>query len=341
VKRVIDIKKVPISVCIPTYNSGKTIVATLRSLLNQSIHNFEIVIVDDASKDSTIKKIKKFKDPRIRIYKNNQNIGCGKNLDKCKDKAMGEIIVFLAGDDLFDKYALEKILNAFKTSKDVGLVIRPYFWFIGNDKSPVRVTRNFSKDTVVSMRSDFDRIIDVIALSDQMSGVSFRKKLLDFSFNNQPFVEMASAVMKVLKSKKAIILKDYILGVRIGNNGSTNPKVYLNSPVEVWKNTLYSEYSENRFNKMRKYILRNFIATNYVGLIQIKNFGTTRQLVREISLLIRYRWINLLSYKFLFFTGISLLVPRLFLRQLVEIFKAKINSRTIEKIIFDPGLNIK
>ncbi len=330
-------KKVLISVCIPTYNSGNTIVSTLRSLANQSIRDFEIVIVDDASKDNTIKKIKSFKDSRIRLYKNKKNIGCGKNLEKCKDKAVGKIIVFLAGDDLFDKYALKKIINAFNTSKNVGVVIRPYFWFIGNDLRPVRVTRHFDKDMVVSIRSSFNKIIDVMALSDQMSGVSFRKDLLNFSFNNQPFVEMASAVMKALKDHKAVILKDYILGVRIGSNGSTNPNVYRNSPMEVWKNTLYTEFPEKRYKRMREYILRNFIATNYVGLIQIKNFGTTRQLLREISSLIKYRWINIFNYKFLFFTLMSLLTPRTVLRKLTEIFKLKFNSKTLGKIDFDPG----
>jgi len=334
-----NIKKINlISVCIPTYNSGKTIVSTLKSLVNQSFNDFEIVIVDDASKDNTIKKIEKFKDSRIRLYKNKKNIGCGKNLEKCKDKSIGEIIVFLAGDDILDKYALEKILSAFKRSRDIGLVIRPYFWFVGRDLKPIRITRHFDNDKIVSLRSAYDSIIDVIALSDQMSGVSFRKNLLDFSFNNQPFVEMASAVMKVLKRHKAVILKDFILGVRIGNNGSTNPNVYRNSPMEVWKNTLYSEFSERRYKKMREYILRNFIAKNYIGLIQIKNFGTTHQLFREIGYLIKYRWRNIFNPKFYFYVLLTLLTPRFILRKITDIYKNKLNSRPIKKIIFNPGL---
>ncbi|TRZ51002.1 glycosyltransferase family 2 protein [bacterium] len=329
-----------ISVCIPTYNSSDTIVGTLKSVLNQSLKDFDLIVVDDASKDDTINKIKNIKDARIRIFHNKKNIGCGKNLQKCKDKARGDIVVFLAGDDLFDRLALEKILNAFEVSKDVGVVIRPYFWFIGNNLSPVRVTRQFKKNTIVNIKSDFNKIIDVISLSDQMSGVSFRKKYLNFPFDNQPFVEMSSAVMKIIKDHKAIILKDNILGVRIGNNGSMNPNVYRNSPMNVWKDTLYSVFYENKHQKLKEYILKNFIAINYVGLIQIKNYGTLPQLLREINYLIKFRWINVFNYKFLFYVFVSLVTPKNILIKLVDVYKKKINSKIINKINFDPGFEI-
>lgn len=322
--------KIIVSVCIPTYNSENTIAETIRSVLNQSEPKYEIVIIDDNSKDGTVNKIRSIKDNRIRLMVNKKNLGCGKNLQKCKDKAKGDIVVFLAGDDLLDRNALKNIRSAFRLSKDVGVVVRPYFWFIGNNLTPVRITRQFKNNQLVSLRSKYKKIIDVIALSDQMSGISFRKKYLNFPFSNQPFVEMGEAVMRVLKVSKAAIIKDNILAVRIANNGSMNPSVYKNSPMEVWKSAIDNSFPEKRFNGLREFILKNFIAVNYVGLIQIKNYGTYKQLLREINLLIKYRIKNLITPKFYFFTLISLVIPPSILIKIVKFYKKTINSKNIK-----------
>lgn len=171
-----------------------------------------------------------------------------------------------------------------------------------------------------------------------MSGIAFRKKWLTFPFDNQPFIEMGYAVMRVLKEHKAKILKDNILGVRIGNNGSMNPNVYKNSPMAVWKKAIDSVYSEEKYSQLRKCLLSNFIATNYIGLIQIKNYGTTHQLWREIRLLVEYRWENLLSMKFILYCLLSLLMPKIYLIRLVDLYKRHLNSKRININHFDSGI---
>ncbi|NJN22129.1 MAG: glycosyltransferase family 2 protein [Leptolyngbya sp. RL_3_1] len=59
---------VQISVVINTYNSSKFIGETIQTVLNQSFQDFELIIVDDGSKDNTLEIVETFKDPRIQVY---------------------------------------------------------------------------------------------------------------------------------------------------------------------------------------------------------------------------------------------------------------------------------
>ena len=110
------------TICMPVYNGGSVIGQTLKSILSQSFENYEIVIVDNCSSDDTEKVIKKFKDKRIKYYKNKMNIGYSKNLEVCRNKVTGDIIYLMAHDDILGKDALLNTYNAFKISDDIGAV---------------------------------------------------------------------------------------------------------------------------------------------------------------------------------------------------------------------------
>jgi glycosyltransferase involved in cell wall biosynthesis len=63
------------SILIPTYNGAAVIGGTLKSILSQSFSDYEIIIQDDASTDKTEEIICAFSDPRIKFFKNIQNLG--------------------------------------------------------------------------------------------------------------------------------------------------------------------------------------------------------------------------------------------------------------------------
>lgn len=115
-------KKPLVSVCIPTYNAEKTVVNTVRSILNQTYQNLEIIIVDNASTDNTLALLQKFEDPRIKIYKNEENIGAEKNWNRCIGLARGEYIAIFHADDLYNPDMVEKQVRAFQDNPSVGAV---------------------------------------------------------------------------------------------------------------------------------------------------------------------------------------------------------------------------
>ena len=88
-----------VSVCIPVYNSADTIARSITSVLSQSYHDFECVVVDDRSTDSTAEKVEAFTDGRIRIVRNESNIGFIANHNECLRHAHGELIQFVHDDN--------------------------------------------------------------------------------------------------------------------------------------------------------------------------------------------------------------------------------------------------
>ena len=64
-----------VSIVIPTYNRARFLGRSVRSVLNQTYKNFEVIVVDDASTDDTAEIIKTFKDDRIRYIRHDANAG--------------------------------------------------------------------------------------------------------------------------------------------------------------------------------------------------------------------------------------------------------------------------
>lgn len=103
-----------VSVIMPSYNTGKYIAESIRSVLNQTYQNWELIIVDDCSSDDTDKVVASFKDTRIQYLKNEQNCGAAFSRNRALRKAKGEWIAFLDSDDLWHPKKLECQLNFMK-----------------------------------------------------------------------------------------------------------------------------------------------------------------------------------------------------------------------------------
>jgi len=99
-----------ISVVIPLYNKEKQIAATLRSVFNQTFQDFEVVIVNDGSTDSSVSVVESLGDSRIRLI-NQKNSGVSAARNRGIDEAKGELIAFLDADDEWKPDYLETILK--------------------------------------------------------------------------------------------------------------------------------------------------------------------------------------------------------------------------------------
>lgn len=100
-----------ISIAMTTYNGEKYIREQLDSILNQTYKNFELIICDDFSTDSTVKIIKSYIDPRIKLFINEKNIGFKKNFEKAIKLCTGEYIALSDQDDIWENNKLELCIN--------------------------------------------------------------------------------------------------------------------------------------------------------------------------------------------------------------------------------------
>ena len=111
-----------VSVCIPAYNNAAYIKETIDAILHQTYKNLELVICDDKSTDDTIAVIEAIDDARIRLYKNEQNLGMSGNWNNCLSKCTGEYIKLICADDLLTENALELEVKALEEHPEAVLV---------------------------------------------------------------------------------------------------------------------------------------------------------------------------------------------------------------------------
>ena len=139
-------KKFPlVSVLINNYNKEKFCVRAVKSILKQSYDKIEIIFYDDLSNDSSLDKIKKIKNNKLKIIKNklrgkiysiNQLNAIFKSLKKCK----GEIICILDSDDFFEKNKIKEVVNFFNENQNCDILFDKPIIYNGNShyKSLVR-----------------------------------------------------------------------------------------------------------------------------------------------------------------------------------------------------------
>jgi glycosyltransferase involved in cell wall biosynthesis len=99
-----------VSVIIPVYNAELYVEKAIRSVINQTFPDFELLIIDDGSNDSCVNIIKSIIDPRIRFY-SRTNQGQCKTLNFGIDKAYGDYIKFLDADDFLNSMYLESMMK--------------------------------------------------------------------------------------------------------------------------------------------------------------------------------------------------------------------------------------
>lgn len=120
-----------ISVIIPLYNKENTIKYTIESVLNQSFTDFELIIIDDGSTDSSAKIVSLYEDKRIR-YMCKENGGVSSARNEGVRIAIGEWILFLDADDILYNQALESLFTPIINCPEVGIVCGQFHFKKGN-----------------------------------------------------------------------------------------------------------------------------------------------------------------------------------------------------------------
>jgi glycosyltransferase involved in cell wall biosynthesis len=118
-----------ISICIPTFNGASTIHETISSVLAQTFTDFELVICDDASSDSTIEILSQFSDPRLKVYRFEKAPSVADNWNRAMNLCLGQYIKIMGQDDLLYVNCLEIEVSAMATHE----VSSPSFVYSSRD----------------------------------------------------------------------------------------------------------------------------------------------------------------------------------------------------------------
>lgn len=292
-----------VSICMPVYNQERMVAKSLISALEQDYKNIEVLVIDDCSTDKTGDICKDFP---VKLYVNDKNIGLPANLDKLIDRASGEYIVLLCGDDVFtNPHVISDIVHKFEANKSLGVIGRYYYQYLDGFEGAVMTIRG-----------------DIFTSSCQPSGIGFRKKAIKGNFSNDTFIEVPSMVKKIIDSGWGYSMIQYdTIAARlhpgVKGNAATSPAYYKScskkSPTLAWYEILGKPIGM------------------YMGFIQMKNSASWR-LWNEIQMTIKLNKKCLLDIRFWFCALTALILPRQILRPISNWYRHRITRHFVHII---------
>lgn len=126
-----------LTVLMPTYNVAPWVEESIRSVLNQTYRDFELLVVDDGSTDDTLDRIRSIQDSRIRIAAFPDNVGLAENLNRGLDIIDTELVARMDGDDIAEPDWLETGVKILDSHPEVGICSFG-FQFFGTKNTLVR-----------------------------------------------------------------------------------------------------------------------------------------------------------------------------------------------------------
>ena len=117
-----EVNKPLVSVVMPAYNAELFVEEAILSVVNQTVSDWELIVIDDCSKDETAEIVRKIaeKDPRIQLVKNDVNMMVSKTRNRGVELSRGKYIAFLDSDDYWNPHFLERMVSCIEdTGADI------------------------------------------------------------------------------------------------------------------------------------------------------------------------------------------------------------------------------
>ncbi len=111
-----------VSVILPVYNNEHTVIAAVQSILTQTFSDFELIVINDGSRDGTQKLLSTLTDKRIKIVGDDKNIGLPRRLNQGIAAARGQYIARMDADDVAHPERLEKQVAFLDTHPDIDVL---------------------------------------------------------------------------------------------------------------------------------------------------------------------------------------------------------------------------
>ena len=173
---------VKISVCIPTYNRQNLLPYAIESVLDQSYHDFELIVCDDGSTDGTPELMSHYSDNRIKYIRHYQNIGKSNNMRSGFDAAQGEYFIKFDDDDRLTTNFFAKTVAILDQYPSIDFVGTDH-WIIDiqNNRDEVKTQENSRRWGRGNLKAGVvDNLLEVVFINQsfQIGATLFRRQTL-------------------------------------------------------------------------------------------------------------------------------------------------------------------
>lgn len=209
-----------ISVIMPVYNGERFLRQAVDSILNQTFHDFELIIINDGSTDSTEDIILSYTDKRIRYVKNEKNLRLIKTLNKGLGLASGQFVSRMDADDVAHPLLFEKQIEVFYRDKSVDIVnISTYE--LCEDGTKFRKTNK-----VLNYQSETLKYVEIFENQITHPGIMVKAdKIKHYQYKDDGsvvnFEDVDLWIRMLCDGCKCVTLEDRLLFYRINNSSIT------------------------------------------------------------------------------------------------------------------------
>jgi len=208
-----------VSIIMPVYNGDKFLRESIESVLSQTFKDFEFIIINDGSTDSSLSIIKEYsnKDSRIKII-DQKNKGVSTSRNNGIKNSVGEYIAFIDSDDLWSKEKLEIQINTFLKDKD--LKICGTWGMVINESG--KEIRKFEYPPIIDKEIKIKSIYKYPFIT---SSIIFKKEILNMNKLFKAKIKLAEDyefITNYIYKNKCININDYLIKYRIHKNNSDN-----------------------------------------------------------------------------------------------------------------------
>jgi glycosyltransferase involved in cell wall biosynthesis len=289
-----------ISVVIPTYNRAGLIKKTIECVLAQTYRDFEIIIIDDGSKDNTNEVAASFNNKNIRYIKHPKNLGATAARNTGIKAAGGEWIAFLDSDDIWLNDKLEKQVKAINCLPDDYAVIHcgiQYFDFETGEFISERIARENINEVVKSN----------LGVIPQTSSMLIKKSaLFDIGMFDEklPAMQEAELGLKLAQKYKFKLVDEFLVHcIKNHDQIMSKPSLYVNAKEIVL---------ENHRNLLSRELIFNYCNIIAGDSIVNNNIPKAKKYLKEA-----------IKYKFSLKPFLSFLAINIFPVLLVSLYKKK------------------
>lgn len=207
-----------VSVIMACYNEERYIEDAIQSILNQTYSNFELVIVDDASTDGTVDKIKNFSDNRIRLVETTKNTGPSSCWNLAAENSVGDYIAVMDADDV----SLEKRLEIEKEFLDEN----PNYGLVGTNW--IEVDENLNPIRPNSKFESYGDIRKALLFGNAISNgtAMFRRKLFNqvggYGSSDKLYMGDYGLFLRMCSISRAKNIQEYLCLVRVNPSQRTS-----------------------------------------------------------------------------------------------------------------------
>ena len=247
-----------VSVIINCFNGEKFLNNCIKSILNQTYQNFEIVFWDNNSEDKSKEIVMNFGDNRIKYFSSKIHLTLGNARNHALDKCKGDLITFLDVDDWYLPNKLELQVKEFFNNNEVGLVFSNYFHYNNNNKKKL-LTDCKKHENFITQNLIDNYNIGILT-------VMVKKNLIiNEKFNiNYNFLEDFDLVLRLSLITKFKFIENPTAYYRVHDNNLS--KVKLSDYVAESKSWI--ETFDKNYNIDKKFVFKKFLTQ--VKLMEIK-----------------------------------------------------------------------